>query len=84
MLLTDFASSDHFYGVFEHRGPIISLPKGFSYQGPSSNMFATYAFVHLFEYVVHIFLSYAFEEGCGKTPFVKGPLPKSESSSPCS
>ena len=63
MLLTDFASSDQFRGVFEHRGPIIYLPKGFSCQGLSSNMVATDAFVHLSEYVVRIFLSYAFEEG---------------------
>ena len=35
-------------------------------------MVATDAFVHLSKYVVGIFLSYAFEEGCGKAPFVKG------------
>ena len=80
MLLTDLASSDQFRGIFEHRGPIIPLPKGFSYQGPSSNMVSIDAFVHLSEYVVRIFLSYAFEEGCGKTPFIKGPFLKSESS----
>ena len=42
-------------------------------------MVAADAFVHLSKYVVGIFLSYAFEEGCGKTPFIKGPLQKSES-----
>ena len=57
MLLTDFAFSDQFRGGFEHRGLIIPLPQGFSYQGPSSNMVATT------KYVVGIFLSYAFEEG---------------------
>ena len=36
-------------------------------------MVATYAFVHLSQYVVGIFLFYAFEEGCRKTPFKKGP-----------
>ena len=72
MLLTDFASSDKFHGVFEHRGPIIPLPQGFSCQGPSSDMVATNAFVHLSKYVVGIFLSYAFEKGCEKAPFVKG------------
>ena len=80
MLLTDFAFSDQFHGVFEHRGPIIPLPQGFSFQGPSFNMVATDAFVHLSRYVVGIFLSYAFEEGCRKTSFIKGPLQKSESS----
>ena len=42
-------------------------------------MVATDAFVHLSKYVVGIFLSYAFEEGCGKTPFIKGRQQKSES-----
>ena len=74
MLLTYFAFSDQFCGVFEHRGPIIPLPQGFSYQGPSSDMVATDAFVHLSKYVVGIFISYAFEEGCRKTSFIKGPL----------
>ena len=40
MLLTDFAFSDQFHGVFEHRGPIIPLPQVFSCHGPSSNMVA--------------------------------------------
>ena len=66
MLLTNFPFSDHFYGVFEHRGLIIPLPRGFSYQGPSSDMVARNAFMHLSKYVVGIFLSYAFEEGCRK------------------
>ena len=35
--------------------------------------FATDAFVHLSQYVVGILLSYVFEEGCGKAPFIKGP-----------
>ena len=80
MLLTDLAFSDQLCGVFEHRGPIIPLPQDFSYQGPSSNMVATDAFVHLSNYVVGIFFSYAFEEGCGKTSFTKGPPQKGESS----
>ena len=72
MLLTDFASCDQLCGVFEHRGPIIPLPEGFFCQGPSSNMVAIDAFVHLSEYVVRIFLSYAFEEGVRKNPVYKG------------
>ena len=80
MLLIDFAFSDQFRGVFEHRGSIIPLPQGFSCQGSSSDMVATDAFVHLSKYVVGIFLSYAFEEGCRKTSFIKGPPQKSESS----
>ena len=80
MFLTDFAFSNQFRGVFEHRGPIIPLPQGFSCQGPSSNMVATYAFVHLSKYLVGIFLSYVFKEGCKETLFIKGPLQKSESS----
>ena len=67
MLLIDFSFSDQFCGVFEHRGSIILLPQGFPCQGPSSDMVATDAFVHLSRYVVGIFLSYAFEEGCRKT-----------------
>ena len=43
-------------------------------------MVATDAFVHLSQYVVGILLSYAFEEGCGKAPFIKGPSQESESS----
>ena len=66
MLLTDFAFSDQFRGVFEHRGLIILLPQGFSYQGLSSDMVAIDAFVHLSKYVVDIFFSYAFEEGAEK------------------
>ena len=73
MLLTDFAFFDQFRGVFEHRGPIIPLAQGFSYQGSSSDMVATDAFVHLSKYVVGIFLYYAFEEGCQETSFIKGP-----------
>ena len=73
MLLIDFAFSDQFCGVFKHREPIIPLPQGFSCQGPSSDMVATNAFMHLSKYVVGIFLSYAFEEGCKKTSFIKGP-----------
>ena len=55
MLLIDLAFSDQSCGVFEHRGPIIPLPQGFSCQGPSSNMVATDAFVYLSKYVVDIF-----------------------------
>ena len=80
MLLIDFTFSDQLRGVFEHRGLIIPLPQGFSCQGPSSDMIATNTFVHLSKYVVGIFLSYAFEEACRKTSFIKGPQQKSESS----
>ena len=80
MLLTNFAFSGRFCGVFEHRGLIIPFPQGFSCQGSSSDMVATDAFVHLSKYVVGIFLTYAFEEGCRKTSFIKGPPQKSESS----
>ena len=80
MLLIDFAFSDQFRGVIEHCGPIIPLPQGFSFQGSSSDMISTDAFVYLSKYVVDIFLSYAFEEGYRKTSFIKGPLQKSESS----
>ena len=73
MLLTDFAFSDQFSGVFEHRELIIPLPQGFSYQGLSFDIVSTYAFVHLSKYVVGIFISYAFEEGYRKTSFIKGP-----------
>ena len=73
MLLIDFAFSDQLCGVFQHRGSIIPLPQGFSCQGPSSDMVSTNAFVHLSKFVVGIFFSYAFEEGCRKTSFIKGP-----------
>ena len=43
-------------------------------------MVATDAFMHFSKYVVDIFLSYAFEEGCRKTSSIKGPSQKSESS----
>ena len=43
-------------------------------------MVAIDAFVHLSKYVVGIFLSYAFEEGCGKTSFIKGSVQKRKSS----
>ena len=79
MLLTNFAFSNQFRGIFEHRGLIIPLPQGFSCKGSSSNMVATYAFVHLSKYVVGIFLSYVFKEGCRETSFIKGPPQKSES-----
>ena len=41
-------------------------------------MVATDAFVHFSKYVVDIFVSYAFEEGCGETLFIKGSPQKSE------
>ena len=63
MFLTDFASSNKFCGVYEHRGPIIPLPKGFSCQRSSFDMVSTYAFMYLSKYVVSVFLSHAFEEG---------------------
>ena len=72
MLLTDFTLFDQFCGVFEHCGSIIPLPQGFSCQGLSSDMVAADAFMYLSKYVVGVFLSYAFEEGYGKTLFVKG------------
>ena len=37
-------------------------------------MVATDALVYLSKYVVGVLISYAFEEGCGKAPFVKGSL----------
>ena len=80
MFLIYFLFSDQFRGVFEHRGLILPLPQGFSYQGLSFNMVAIDTFVHLSKYVVDIFISYAFEEGCRKTSFIKGPPQKSESS----
>ena len=73
MLLTDLAFSDQLCGIFEHHRLIIPLPQGFSCQDTSSNMVAIDAFVHLSKYVVGIFLSYAFKEGCRKTLFIKGP-----------
>ena len=73
MLFTDFAFFDQFRGVFENSGPIIPLPQGFSCQGLSFDMVATNAFMHLFKYVVGIFFSYALEEGCRKTSFIKVP-----------
>ena len=79
MLLTYFAFSDQFHGVIEHRGLIIPLPYSFSCQGPSFDMIAINALVYLSKYVVGIFLSYTFEEGCRKTSFIKGPLQRSES-----
>ena len=79
MLLTDFVLSDYFRGVFEHCGLIVPLPQGFSCQGLSYDVVAIDAFVHLSKYVVGIFLSYAFKEGCRKTSFIKGPPQKSES-----
>ena len=72
MLLADFSFSDQFRCLFEHRGTIIPSSQGFSCKGPSFDMVATNAFMHLSKYVVGIFLSYAFEEGCGKAPFIKG------------
>ena len=78
MLLIDFTFSDQFRGVFEHRGLIIPLHQGFSCQGPSSDIVAPDAFVYLSKHVVGIFLSYAFEEGCGKAPFVKGSSQKNK------
>ena len=41
-------------------------------------MVAIDAFVYLSKHVVGVFLSYAFEEGCGKAPFVKGSSQKYE------
>ena len=41
-------------------------------------MVAADAFVYLSKHVVGVFLSYAFEEGCGKAPFVKGSSQKNE------
>ena len=78
MLLAGSALSVYLCGVFEHRGPVIPLPKGFSCQSPSSDMVATDAFMHTSQYVVGILLNYAFKEGCGKAPFIKGPPQKRE------
>ena len=54
VLLIDFSLSNQFRGVFEHRGTIIPLHQGFSFQSLSSDMVATDAFVHLSKYVVGI------------------------------
>ena len=43
-------------------------------------MVTTDAFMNLSKYVAGIFLFYAFEEGCEKTLFIKGPPQKSEPS----
>ena len=82
MLLTDFSFSNQFRGVLEHCGPIIPLSQGLCCQGPGSDMVAINAFMHLPEYVVGVFLSYALEDGCRKASFIKGSLMEGESSQP--
>ena len=63
MLLTDLAFFNQLCGVFEHCRPIISLCRGLCCQGPGSDMVAAYTFMHLFEHVIGVFLSYALKDG---------------------
>ena len=73
MLLAHFALSDQLCRIFEHSGPIISLPQGFACQCSSSDVVATYTFVYFPKYIVGICPSYTLEDGCGKTTFIEGP-----------
>ena len=82
MLLTDLAFCNQLRGVFKHCRPIISLSRGLCCQGPGSDMVATDAFMHLFEHVIGVFLSYAFKDGCREASFIKGPPINGESSRP--
>ena len=82
VLLADLAFFNQFHGVFEHCRPIISLSQGLCCQGPSIDMVAINTFMHLFEHVVGVFLSYALKDGCRKAWFIKGPSMNSESSRP--
>ena len=82
VFLTSFAFYDQFYLVFEHCGPVVPLPQGFSFQGPSSNVVATYTSVYLPEYIVGVLLSQALKDGCEKAPFIKGPSMNGESRRP--
>ena len=82
MLLTDLAFSNQLRGVFEHCSPIISLSQGLCYQGPDFDMVATDAFMHLFEHVIGVFLSYALKDGCRKASFIKGSPMNGKSSQP--
>ena len=82
MLLQDLAFSNQLLGVFEHCRLIISLSQGLCFQGPSSDMVATDAFMHLFKKVIGVFLSYAFKDGCEEASFIKGPPMHGEYSQP--
>ena len=72
MLLTSLAFSNQLCHVFEHCGLVVSLPKCFSCQGPSSDVVATYALVYFPEYVVGVFLSYALKNGRREASLIKG------------
>ena len=79
MLLTSFAFYDQFCCVFEHCGPVIPLPQGFSRQGPSSDVLSTNAFMFLLEYVIGVFFPYALKNGRREASFIKGPPMSGES-----
>ena len=78
MLLTSFTFSNQFSHVFEHYGLVVPLSQCFPCQGPSSDVVTTYAIVHLFEYVVGVFLPYALKNGRREASFIKGPPMNSE------
>ena len=80
VLLTDLAFFNQLRGVFEHCRPIIPLSQGLCCQGPDFDMVATYTFMHLFEHIIGVFLSYALKDGCRKASFIKGPSTNGESS----
>ena len=82
MCLIDLAFFNQLRGVFKHYRPIIPLSQVLCCQGPSSNMVATYAFMHLSEHIVGIFISYAFKDGCREASFKKGPPMNGEHSRP--
>ena len=82
MLLTIFAFSNQLCRVFEHCGPVVPLSQCFPCQGPSSDVVTTYALVYLPEYVVGVFLPYAFKNGRREASFIKGPPMNSESCQP--
>ena len=83
MLLIDLAFFNQLRGVFKHCRSIISLSQGLFRQRPGSDIVATDNFMHLFEHVIGVFLSYALKDGCRKASFIKGTLMNGESSRPC-
>ena len=80
MLLTDLAFFNQLCGVFEHCKPMLSMSQGLCCQGLGSDMVATDTFMHLYEHVIGVFLSYALKDGCRKASFIKGPQMNGESS----
>ena len=82
MLLTGLAFFNQLRGIFEHRRPVILQSQGLCCQGSNSNMVSTYAFMHLSEHIVGVFLSYAFKDGCREASFIKGPPMNGEPSQP--